>query len=68
MELLQQDILTKVSKYNLIRNGDVIEGIEYVNLESVLQDVHLLLSTLTDTVGVLKKISVESRRNIRSVT
>ena len=61
------NIKNSMVKGKFIQNGDVIEGIEYVNLESVLQDVHLLLSSLTDTVGVIKKISVESRRNIRTL-
>jgi ABC-type transporter Mla subunit MlaD len=47
--------------------GDVIEGIEYVNLEAILQDVHMLLTTLTGTVDVVKQISLESRENIRSL-
>ncbi|HQO39568.1 MAG TPA: MlaD family protein [Spirochaetota bacterium] len=50
-----------------LRNGDVIEGLEYVNLEAVLEDVHALLRTLTDTVGVVKDISIESRQNIRGL-
>ncbi len=48
-------------------SGDVIEGIEYVSLESVMQDVHKLLSTLTDTVGVFKQISLDSKHNIHAV-
>lgn len=50
-----------------LRNGDVIEGLEYVNLEAILQDVHGLLKTLTDTVSVVKDISVESRQNLRGL-
>ena len=50
-----------------LRNGDVIEGLEYVNLEAILQDVHALLSTLTDTVTVVKDISIESRQNLRGL-
>ncbi|HPS58636.1 MAG TPA: MlaD family protein [Spirochaetota bacterium] len=50
-----------------LRNGDVIEGLEYVNLEAILQDVHALLNTLTDTVSVVKDISIESRQNIRGL-
>lgn len=51
----------------LLRPGDVIEGIEYVNLEAILQDVHVLLTTLTGTVDVVKQISLESRQNLRSL-
>lgn len=50
-----------------LRNGDVIEGLEYVNLEAILKDVHALLTTLTDTVTVVKQISMDSRQNIRGL-
>jgi len=50
-----------------LRNGDVIEGLEYVNLEAVLRDVHNLLNTVTDTVGVVKDISLDSKQNIRGL-
>ena len=47
--------------------GAVIEGIEYVNLEVVVQDIHELLSTLTGTVSVIKDITSESKGNIRAL-
>jgi ABC-type transporter Mla subunit MlaD len=50
-----------------LRDGDVIEGLEYVNLEAVLENAHALISTLTDTVSVFKDISIESRQNIRGL-
>lgn len=50
-----------------LRNGDVIEGFEYVNLEAILKDVHNLLSTATETIGVVKNISMDSRQNIRGL-
>lgn len=50
-----------------LRNGDVIEGLEYVNLEAILRDVHNLLSTVTDTVSVVKDISLDSKQNIRGL-
>ncbi len=50
-----------------LRNGDVIEGLEYVNLEAVLRDVHNLLNTVTDTVTVLKDISLDSKQNLRGL-
>lgn len=50
-----------------LRDGDVIEGIEYVNLEAILQDVHTLLTTLSSTVDVIKQISMESRQNLRNL-
>lgn len=54
-------------KGEVLRNGAVLEGLEYVNLETVLQDVHVLLTTLTGTVDVVKGISQESRGNIRDM-
>ena len=51
-----------------LRDQDVIEGFEYVNLEAILQDVHKLLATITDTVNTLNLISKESRSNIQSMT
>ena len=50
-----------------LRNGDVIEGLEYVNLEAILKDVHNLLSTVTDTVNVVKGITSDSRQNLKGL-
>lgn len=50
-----------------LQAGAVIEGIEYVNLEVVVQDIHELLSMLTATVGVIKDITTESKGNIRQL-
>lgn len=50
-----------------LQNGDVIEGIEYVSLDAVVQDVHDLLASLTSTVGVIEQISLDSRANIGSL-
>ncbi|HNX22926.1 MAG TPA: MlaD family protein [Spirochaetota bacterium] len=50
-----------------LRNGDVIEGLEYVNLEAILKDVHNLLNTVTDTVNVVKDISIDSKQNIKGL-
>ncbi len=50
-----------------LRNGDVIEGLEYVNLEAVLNGVHALLTTLNETVTVVKQISLNSRNDISGV-
>ena len=50
-----------------LRNGDVIEGMEYVNLEAVLRDVHNLLTTITDTANVYKEISVDGKQNIKGL-
>lgn len=51
-----------------LQNKDVIEGFEYVNLEAILQDVHTLLATITNTVNTLNLITGESRQNILSMT
>ena len=50
-----------------LRNGDVIEGLEYVNLEAILKDVHNLLVNVTDTVTVVKGITSDSRQNIKGL-
>jgi ABC-type transporter Mla subunit MlaD len=47
--------------------NDVIEGIEFVNLEVVLQDLHALLNTVSGTVSVIKDISSESKGNLRNL-
>jgi ABC-type transporter Mla subunit MlaD len=51
----------------LLRQHDVIEGFEYVNLDSILQDVHALLANVSGTVDVLRQIAMESRYNVRSL-
>lgn len=51
----------------LLMEYDVIEGFEYVSLESILQDVHVLLTNLTGTVDVFRHIALESRHNIRTL-
>ncbi|HDP81292.1 MAG TPA: MCE family protein [Spirochaetes bacterium] len=61
------DIRNPEKKGESLREGAVVEGIEYVNLEAVLQDVHQLLASLTSTVNVFKDISVESRGNLRTL-
>lgn len=54
-------------KGTLLRENDVIEGFEYVSLETILQDVHMLLANLTGTVDVFRHIALESRHNIRTL-
>jgi ABC-type transporter Mla subunit MlaD len=61
------DIRNPERKGELVGDGSVIEGIEYVNLEAVLQDVHVLLASLTGTVDVLRDISLDSRANLRTL-
>ena len=61
------DIRNPEKKGELLRAGSVIEGIEYVNLEAILQDVHALLATLQGTVGVIRDISLDSRSNLRTL-
>ena len=55
------------TKHELLKEHAVIEGIEYVNLEALLQDVHELLAAVTNTVGVIRDISLDSRSNIRAL-
>lgn len=50
-----------------LRNGDVIEGLEYVNLEALLKDVHNLLSKVTGTVETVNDIASDSRQNLRGL-
>ncbi len=50
-----------------LRNGDVIEGLEYVNLEAILQDVHKLLSTANATIAGFKDISSDNKQNINQM-
>lgn len=50
-----------------LRSGDVIEGLEYVNLEAVLRDVHNLLTSVTETVNIVKGISSDNKQNIRGL-
>jgi ABC-type transporter Mla subunit MlaD len=61
------DIRNPEIKAEPLRDHSVIEGVEYVSLEAILQDVHVLLSSLTNTVNVFKDISLESRGNIRTL-
>lgn len=62
------DLRNPETKWKPLQNKDVIEGFEYVNLEAILQDVHTLLATITNTVNTLNLISSESRHNILSMT
>ncbi len=59
------EILNPEKRGELISKSSVIEGIEYVNLDTVLQDVHVLLVTLSNTVDIFKGISLESKSNIK---
>lgn len=52
-------------KGELLSDGSVVEGIEYVSLDVVLQDVHELLTSLSNTVQVFREISMESKSNLR---
>lgn len=59
------EIRNTEKKGELLADHSVVEGIEYVNLEAILQDVHALLTTLTSTVNVIRDISIESKGNLR---
>lgn len=52
-------------KGDLIAKASVIEGIEYVNLDTIVSDVHTLLTNLSNTVDVFKGISLDSKNNIK---
>jgi len=73
--ILNQNIIgdTVIELRNPYRSGnplleeDVIEGLEYVNIEELLKEVNKLLTSVTGTVNVLKQISLESRSNIRDM-
>lgn len=53
------------TKTAMLQNGDVLEGIAYVSVEALLNDVHALLASINDTVRTFQDISIESRGNIR---
>lgn len=61
------EIRNPAKKVDLLQSGAVIEGVEYVSLDTIVQDVHQLLATLTTTVGVIQDISLESKGNIRNL-
>jgi ABC-type transporter Mla subunit MlaD len=61
------DIRNPEKKGELLMEGSVIEGIEYVNLEAVLQDVHVLLTNVNSTISVLRDMSLESKGNLRTL-
>ncbi len=61
------EIRNTEKKGELLADHSVVEGIEYVNLEAILQDVHALLTTLTSTVNVIRDISIESKGNLRTL-
>jgi ABC-type transporter Mla subunit MlaD len=47
---------------------DVLEGVEYVSIEALLQDVHTLLSSTNGVINSVKDMSSESRGNLRKMT
>ena len=55
------------AKGERLKNGDVLEGVEYSGLNAILQDVHKLLGRLTETVGGVNFILGESMSNIRNL-
>jgi phospholipid/cholesterol/gamma-HCH transport system substrate-binding protein len=62
------EILNPESKENPLRDGDVLEGVQYVSIEALLQDVHALLDSTKGAISVIKDMSSESRGNIRKLT
>jgi ABC-type transporter Mla subunit MlaD len=61
------DIRNPERKEGLILQGDVIEGVEYVNIEALLRDVHELLVSATGTIASFRDLSSDSRNNIRKL-
>ncbi len=61
------EIRNPSKKVEKLQPGAVIEGVEYVSLDTIVQDVHQLLATLTSTVAVIQDISLESKGNIRNL-
>lgn len=59
------EIRNPEKKGELISKASVIEGIEYVNLDTILQEAHVLLANLADMVDVFKGISLDSKSNIK---
>ncbi|HNX58813.1 MAG TPA: hypothetical protein PKK43_06925, partial [Spirochaetota bacterium] len=55
-------------KEGKLQSGDVLEGVEYVNIEALLQDVHMLLANANGTVSAFKDLATDSRGNIRTAT
>jgi ABC-type transporter Mla subunit MlaD len=54
-------------KGNLLQDGDVLEGLEYVNLESLMKNVNALLLSVSSTANVFKEISMNSRGDIQKL-
>ena len=61
------EIRNSDKKGAILKDGDVIEGLEYVNLEAVLNDIRNLLVAATETVNILKDVSLDSKHNIKSL-
>jgi ABC-type transporter Mla subunit MlaD len=59
------EIRNPEKKTGLISKGSVIEGVEYASLDSIMNDIHNLLTNVSGTVDVFKGISLESKTNIR---
>ncbi len=55
-------------KEGKLQAGDVLEGVEYVNIEALIQDVHMLLANANGTVSAFRDLATDSRGNIRTAT
>lgn len=58
------ELKTPEIKNETLDHGDVIERVQYVNLDRLVQDVQILLSSLTGTVNVVREISIENKDDI----
>ena len=54
-------------KGTLLKDGDVIEGLEYVNLDAVLSDIREILVSAKEAVDILKDVTLDSKHNIKSL-
>jgi ABC-type transporter Mla subunit MlaD len=52
-------------KEGLLASGDVLEGIEYVSLDRLIQDVHDMLASFTGTAETLQQVTAESSSGLR---
>lgn len=52
------------SKENELKEGSIIEGVEFVNLDVIVTDVHVLLTSITKTVNKLNSIAGENSEEL----
>ncbi len=50
---------------SLIQQGDVIEGLEYVNLEVMMQNVNGMISKVSSAISDFQNLSLDNRYNLK---